>query len=121
MSAQQRFGGHLVQGHVDGTGRVLSRTPGDRWELVEIGCPSDVRRHLVEKGSIAVDGLSLTTFDRREDRFTVSLIPTTLELTTLGGAPVGALVNLEGDLVGKYIIAHLERMRLDQLQAASHA
>lgn len=116
MAADQRFGGHMVQGHVDGTGRILSRTPGEKWVLVDISCSPMVWRCLVEKGSIAVDGVSLTVFDIRPDRFTVSLIPTTLELTTLGSASVGAVVNLEGDLVGKYIVAHLDRLRLGELQ-----
>lgn len=116
MAADQRFGGHIVQGHVDGTGRILSRRSGEQWELVEISCPPEVWRYLVEKGSLAVDGVSLTVFDIRPDRFTVSLIPTTLELTTLGSACVGALVNLEGDLVGKYIVAHLDRLRLGDLE-----
>ena len=121
MASHDRFGGHIVQGHVDRTGRILSRTPGERWEVVEISCPPDVLRYLVEKGSIAVDGASLTVFDIRSDRFTVSLIPTTLALTTLGSAPVGATVNLEADILGKYIVAHLERLELGGLREAGHA
>ena len=121
MAASSRFGGHVVQGHVDGTGEILSRTPGDQWEVVEISCPPHVRRYLVEKGSIAVDGVSLTVYDIRPDRFTVSLIPTTLELTTLGPAAVGAVVNLEADILGKYIVAHLERLELGALRETTHA
>lgn len=121
MASHDRFGGHVVQGHVDGTGRILSRTPGDQWEVVEISCPPEVRRYLVEKGSIAVDGVSLTVFDIRPDRFTVSLIPTTLTLTNLGAAPVGAVVNLEADILGKYIVSHLERLDLGALREAVHA
>lgn len=121
MGSEGRFGGHIVQGHVDGTGRILSRTPGEQWEVVEISCPAEVQRYLVEKGSVTVDGVSLTVFDIRPDRFTVSLIPTTLELTTLGPAAVGAVVNLEADILGKYIVAHLERLELGALRETTHA
>ena len=121
MAAHDRFGGHLVQGHVDGTGRLLSRTPGDRWEVVAFSCPPEVGRYLVEKGSIAVDGVSLTVFDVGPEGFTVSLIPTTLALTNLGSAAVGTVVNLEADLVGKYIVAHLDRLDLAGPRGASHA
>ena len=121
LEAGGRLGGHFVQGHVDGTGRILSRTPGEQWEVVEISCPAEVQRYLVEKGSVTVDGVSLTVFDIRPDRFTVSLIPTTLELTTLGPAAVGAVVNLEADILGKYIVAHLERLELGALRETTHA
>ncbi len=121
MGSDGRFGGHIVQGHVDGTGRILSRTPVEQWEVVEITCPAELQRYLVEKGSVTVDGVSLTVFDIRPDRFTVSLIPTTLELTTLGPAAVGAVVNLEADILGKYIVAHLERLELGALRETTHA
>ena len=121
MASHDRFGGHIVQGHVDGTGRILSRTPGEQWEIVEISCPPEVQRYLVEKGSIAADGVSLTVFDIRPDRFTVSLITTTLAQTTLGAAAVGAVVNLEADILGKYILAHLDRLQLGGLREATHA
>ncbi|HEY3410414.1 MAG TPA: riboflavin synthase [Propionicimonas sp.] len=120
MTSHDRFGGHIVQGHVDGTGRILSRTPGERWEVVEISCPPEARRYLVEKGSIAVDGVSLTVFDIRPDQFTVSLIPTTLELTTLGTAAIGAVVNLEADILGKYIVAHLDSLQLGGPRQVAH-
>jgi riboflavin synthase len=100
---QARLGGHLVQGHVDATGTVLDRTPSEHWEVVRIGMPSDMGRYLVEKGSITVDGISLTVVDVGPDWFTVSLIPTTLERTTLGAAPPGTPVNLEVDVVAKYV------------------
>ena len=103
MSAGGRFGGHIVQGHVDGTGSVLARTPGDRWEDVEISLPPELRRYVVEKGSITVDGISLTVSAVGESSFTVSLIPTTLELTTLGRKGVGEVVNLEVDVLAKYV------------------
>jgi riboflavin synthase len=103
VTAHTRLGGHLVQGHVDGVGRVLARTPGDRWEIVRISLPPDLARYVVEKGSIAVDGVSLTVARVDEEGFDVSLIPETLERTTLGGAVVGRPVNLEVDVFAKYI------------------
>lgn len=98
-----RLGGHVVQGHVDGVGTVLSRTPGERWEVVAVALPADLARYVVEKGSITVDGVSLTVVDAADDHFTVSLIPTTCELTTLGGRQPGEPVNLEVDVLAKYV------------------
>jgi riboflavin synthase len=98
-----RLGGHLVQGHVDGVGEVLSRTPSEHWELVEISLPPDLALHLVDKGSVAVDGVSLTVVEAGEDRFTVSLIPETLARTTLGTRAPGDRVNLEVDVIAKHV------------------
>ncbi|BBX22438.1 riboflavin synthase subunit alpha [Mycolicibacter terrae] len=101
-----RLGGHIVQGHVDGTGRVVARTPAQHWEVVRVALPASLARYVVEKGSITVDGVSLTVAALGCDPdhfFEVSLIPTTLELTTLGRAPVGTLVNLEVDVIAKYV------------------
>ncbi|MFN8102207.1 MAG: riboflavin synthase [Mycobacterium sp.] len=98
-----RLGGHIVQGHVDGTGSVISRTPSEHWEVVRIALPAALSRYLVEKGSITVDGISLTVSGLGPDWFEVSLIPTTLAMTTLGAAPVGAMVNLEVDVIAKYV------------------
>jgi riboflavin synthase len=103
-----RLGGHIVQGHVDGTGAVISRSPSQHWDVVRIGLPSEISRYVVEKGSITVDGISLTVSalgvdERRCDWFEVSLIPTTLALTTLGHAVVGTSVNLEVDVIAKYV------------------
>lgn len=104
-----RLGGHLVQGHVDGVGVVLSRTPSEHWEVVEISLPAELARYLVPKGSVTVDGASLTVVEVRDGesgepgRFSVSLIPTTLAVTTLGSKQPGARVNLEVDIVGKYV------------------
>lgn len=101
-----RLGGHLVQGHVDGTGTVRSRTAPQeaaRWELVWIGMPAELARYVVEKGSIAVDGVSLTVIEVGSEEFSVGLIPTTRELTTLGLRRPGELVNLEVDVIAKYI------------------
>ena len=103
MPASSRCGGHIVQGHVDGTARILARVPGDRWEVVTFTLPPDVSRYVVEKGSITVDGVSLTVSAITDDTFSVSLIPTTLELTTLGHKTVGDLVNLEVDVIAKYV------------------
>ncbi|GAA2885423.1 riboflavin synthase [Streptomyces mexicanus] len=98
-----RLGGHIVQGHVDGTGTILERTPSAHWEIVKISLPADLARYVVEKGSITVDGISLTVVEAGEDFFTVSLIPTTLALTTLGLKQPGDPVNLEVDVVAKYV------------------
>ncbi len=103
MAATDRLGGHIVQGHVDGTAALVSRTPGDRWEVVRIGLPADLARYVVVKGSITVDGVSLTVSALGPDFFEVSLIPTTLALTTLGAKRPGDPVNLEVDVIAKYV------------------
>lgn len=103
MRSDGRFGGHVVQGHVDGTATVLERVPGDRWEVVRLTLPPELARYVVEKGSITVDGVSLTVASVDDATFTVSLIPTTLELTTLGSRRVGEVVNLEVDVIAKYV------------------
>jgi riboflavin synthase len=136
-AVNSRLGGHIVQGHVDGTGTVISRTPSENWEVVRIALPREISRYVVEKGSITVDGISLTVSalgsdeplgrradesdeplgrradesdeplgrraDESDEWFEVSLIPTTLSLTTLGRAAVGTLVNLEVDVIAKYV------------------
>jgi riboflavin synthase len=105
LPAQGRLGGHIVQGHVDGTGTILERTPSEHWEVVRIAVPSPLARYVAAKGSITVDGVSLTvvSVDDAEGSFTVSLIPTTLTETTLGTAEVGSTVNLEVDVIAKYV------------------
>ncbi|MFE3447947.1 riboflavin synthase [Nonomuraea sp. NPDC059194] len=103
VRADQRLGGHIVQGHVDGTGVLMSREPGERWDDVRFSLPAELNRYVAEKGSIAVDGISLTVTTVDDDSFGVSLIPTTLELTTLGGRSVGDVVNLEVDVIAKYV------------------
>ncbi len=103
MAAGGRFGGHVVQGHVDGTATITERTPGDRWEVVRFTLPQDLSRYVVEKGSVTVDGVSLTVAAVGDDWFTVSLIPTTLALTTLGHKGIGDPVNLEVDVIAKYV------------------
>ncbi|MEV4870774.1 riboflavin synthase [Streptomyces syringium] len=103
MALGGRLGGHLVQGHVDGTGTIVERQPGEHWEIVKIALPAELSRYVVDKGSITVDGISLTVVQAGADFFTVSLIPTTLELTTLGAKGVGEPVNLEVDVLAKYV------------------
>jgi riboflavin synthase len=115
MPADGRFGGHVVQGHVDGVGTVVERVPGDRWEIVRIAVPTRLARYVVEKGSLAVDGVSLTVVGIQdapdEAVVTVSLIPETLSRTTLGLRAVGEMVNLEVDVLAKYV----ERMLADRV------
>jgi riboflavin synthase len=103
VAAGSRLGGHIVQGHVDGVGTIDSKAPGGGWEDVRITLPSGMDRYIVEKGSITVDGVSLTVVAVDETGFTVSLIPTTLDLTTLGRKGAGDPVNLEVDVIAKYV------------------
>jgi riboflavin synthase len=98
-----RLGGHMVQGHVDGTGVILGRAAAERWTDVRIGMPPNLARYVAEKGSITVDGVSLTVVTAGFEEFTVSLIPTTLAETTLGLRQVGDAVNLEVDVIAKYV------------------
>jgi riboflavin synthase len=98
-----RIGGHLVQGHVDGTAQVAEISPSENWTLVRFTLPTNLARYVVEKGSITVDGVSLTVVEAADDSFTVSLIPETLSATTLGSRAVGDLVNLEVDAIAKYV------------------
>ena len=99
-----RIGGHLVQGHVDATATIISRTPAEHWDQVRIGLPGRIARYLVEKGSIAVDGISLTVSALSADGcFEVCLIPETLKRTTLGTRKPGEAVNLEVDIIAKYV------------------
>jgi riboflavin synthase len=103
VRVSDRLGGHIVQGHVDGVDEIHSRTPGERWDVVRIGLPPQLARYVVEKGSIAVDGVSLTVSGVGDGWFEVSLIPTTLDLTTLGLRKPGDWVNLEVDVIAKYV------------------
>lgn len=103
LRSDGRFGGHVVQGHVDTTTEVLAREPGDRWEVVTFRLPPEIARYVVQKGSVTLDGVSLTVADLGADTFSVSLIPTTLELTTLGRRQVGDRVNVEVDVLAKYV------------------
>jgi len=98
-----RLGGHIVQGHVDGVGTIVARERGERWDDVRVSLPPELNRYVVEKGSICVDGISLTVAAVDDTSLRVSLIPTTLALTTLGHKGIGALVNLEVDVIAKYV------------------
>ena len=108
MRADARFGGHIVQGHVDGTGRVLGREEHEHWQVMRISVPTDLERYVVEKGSITVSGTSLTVSavsetGAAEPWLEVSLIPTTLDATVLGTLADGNAVNLEVDVLAKYV------------------
>lgn len=103
LRLSDRLGGHFVQGHIDGTARIAQRTRDGDWELVWFSCPAALTRQMVAKGSVAVDGVSLTLVDVADDRFSVALIPHTLAMTTLGFKRAGATVNLETDLLAKYV------------------
>ncbi len=100
---QDRLGGHVVQGHVDGTAEIVAVTPDAHWTVVRLSLPADLDRYVVPKGSITVDGISLTVADTAPGWLEVSLIPTTLGLTTLGHKAVGDPVNLEVDITAKYV------------------
>lgn len=106
-----RLGGHMVQGHVDGIGTVTSREVSDNWEVVRIAPPKELLKYIVEKGSITVDGTSLTVASVDDESFTVSLIPETLAKTTLGIRQVGDQVNLEVDVMAKYVEKLIEAQK----------
>lgn len=103
VPAGGRLDGHIVQGHVDGTATVLADEPGDNWRTMWFSLPAELAGYVAEKGSIAVDGVSLTVSGVAADRFGVGLIPTTLAATTLGSTSVGDRVNLEADVLAKYV------------------
>jgi riboflavin synthase len=100
---EDRLGGHLVQGHTDGSATVISRDPQEQWEVIRIGLPASLARYVVHKGSITVDGVSLTVSALGGDWFEISLIPETLKRTTLGTKQPGSEVNLEVDVIAKYV------------------
>jgi riboflavin synthase len=103
LRLSDRLGGHLVQGHIDGVGHIIERSRQGEWETVWFSCPPKLTRQLVSKGSIAVDGVSLTLVEVAADRFSVMLIPHTLANSTLGFKQPGATVNLETDIIAKYV------------------
>ena len=118
VTADKRLGGHIVQGHVDATGTVVSRTPSEHWEVVEVSFPERLAPYLVDKGSVTVDGVSLTVVEVDDDAgtFTVSLIPETLARTTLGSRGPGDAVNLEVDVIAKYVERMLDPRMQDRLE-----
>ncbi|MFY9303889.1 MAG: riboflavin synthase [Rhodoluna sp.] len=103
MSGTGRFGGHVVQGHVDGVAEIISREPSENWEVVKVKIPSNLSKYVVHKGSITFDGVSLTVNDITGDTISLSLIPETLRLTTLGSKKVGDKLNVEADILAKHI------------------
>ena len=115
MSVGSRFGGHIVQGHVDGVGEVLGVRPEGEAEIWEFGAPEAVLRYCVQKGSICVDGISLTIVSIREGAFTVSILPQTRANTNLGELGAGSRVNLEADMIGKYVERLLEPRLIGRL------
>jgi riboflavin synthase len=121
MAVGGRLGGHIVQGHVDSVGTVLERKPSENWEIMKISLPAGLTRYVVEKGSITVDGVSLTVVDAGPDYFTISLIPTTLALTTLGIKQPGDPVNLEVDVIAKYVERLLGAQTADATDGAETA
>lgn len=106
MRADSRFGGHIVQGHVDAVAECLCRTVGEHWEVLRFSLPEEIARYLIPQGSITVNGVSLTVSSLGDGWFEVSLIPTTLSATTLGGIGIGDRVNLESDVLAR----HVERL-----------
>lgn len=106
MTAATRFGGHVVLGHVDGVGELISRSPSDNWEWVRVSIPKELMKYVVLKGSITIDGISLTVNELGEDWIGLSLIPETLARTTLGAKKPGDKVNVEVDVMAK----HIERL-----------
>ncbi len=116
VTADKRLGGHIVQGHVDGVGTVVRREPSEHWEVVEIALPDGLGKYLVDKGSITVDGVSLTVVEAGPDSFTVSLIPETLARTTLGFRQPGDRVNLEADVLAKHVEKLLASGLLEKLK-----
>ena len=117
VTAEKRLGGHIVQGHVDGVGHVVRREPSEHWEVVEISMPPELAKYLVDKGSVTVDGVSLTVVEAGPTGFTISLIPETLARTTLGLRRPGDRVNLEVDILAK----HVEKLLDARLGAAALA
>ncbi|MFO0946942.1 MAG: riboflavin synthase [Planctomycetota bacterium] len=119
-----RLGGHIVQGHVDGTGKIFERKRQGEWETVWFFA-GELARQMIPKGSITVDGISLTLVEVTKDSFSVALIPHTLSATTLGSKMVGETVNLETDVLGKYVLKYLGQLSggltIDKLKSAGFA
>jgi len=116
VRAGDRLGGHVVQGHVDGTAEVLAVTAREHWTVVRLALPEDLARYVVEKGSITVDGVSLTVSAVARGAFEISLVPTTLSATTLGSRRPGDVVNLEVDVMAKYVEKLLQHHAAPQVQ-----
>jgi riboflavin synthase len=113
LKVGDRLGGHIVQGHVDGVGRIAAREPQGDWETVWFTVPPELAAQMVTKGSVAVDGVSLTLVEVEAERFSVALIPHTMTITTLGFKKVGDAVNIETDLFGKYVMKYLQSIKVN--------
>ena len=111
MSANGRFGGHFVTGHIDGTGTILRKRPEENAVYYDIKISAELSRYCIPKGSIAIDGTSLTIFGISDDILTVSLIPHTLEITLLGRKKAGDIVNIENDMLGKYVLHQVQNQQ----------
>lgn len=111
MSANGRFGGHFVTGHIDGTGTILRKRPEENAVYYDIKINAELSRYCIPKGSVAIDGTSLTIFGISDDILTVSLIPHTLEITLLGRKKVGDIVNIENDMLGKYVLHQVQNQQ----------
>lgn len=118
VTASQPLGGHFMQGHVDGVGEVTDIKADGEEHRVTVKPPAELMAYVIPKGSIAIDGISLTLAEVHDDRFEVALIPTTLDLTTLGDTTVGRRVNLEADIISKTVVHQLQRLRGGQEEAA---
>ena len=103
MQLGGRFGGHIVSGHIDGTGTIINMVREDNAVLITISAPDEITDYIVHKGSVALDGISLTIADVKQDRFTVSIIPHTASETTLLDKKTGDMINIECDVIGKYV------------------
>ncbi|RID88702.1 riboflavin synthase [Peribacillus asahii] len=114
MSAQGRFGGHFVSGHIDGTGTIIKKQPKENAVYFTIELQEGLSRYCIPRGSVAIDGTSLTIFDIQGNLLTVSLIPLTFQDTIIGGKSVGDIVNIENDMIGKYIVQHLQTNKSNQ-------
>ncbi len=114
LAVGDRLGGHIVQGHVDGTGTIIDRRDEGDWVFMRFAAAQELLHQMVPKGSVAVDGVSLTIVDVQRDRFSVALIPHTLANTTLGLKSIGATVNLETDILAKYVARHLDVSQLSR-------
>lgn len=110
LALGDRLGGHIVSGHIDGTGRIISLAKVGSDTELKVEIPPVLKDDMIPKGSIAIDGISLTIASLKDDFFTVRIIPTTWNETNLSGKKAGDTVNLEGDMIGKYVKSHLDRM-----------
>lgn len=119
LTLQSRLGGHIVSGHIDGTGQIISMKDEGNAILMKIGADSEILNHIVEKGSVALDGISLTVASVTDSDFTVSLIPHTRQVTNLGSKGIGSTINIENDVVGKYVEKFLQVQKADNKPAST--